>query len=85
MLRRTLVVVSCPERAKLLLAMKATALEHGNAPARELEHYRNGDQDRESVVRSVMCYHGCDNDDTAVWSDDVVEAMTLALTARERA
>ncbi|MCA1716262.1 MAG: phage/plasmid primase, P4 family [Actinobacteria bacterium] len=43
------------------------ALEYGNAPKKALEHYRNGDQDIESVVKSVMHYYAQGQDDPERW------------------
>jgi len=51
------------------------ALEFGNAPQKALEHYRNGEQDSNAVVMSVMRYYSRGKDDPQRWREPVMEVM----------
>ena len=51
------------------------ALEFGNAPKKALENYRSGDQDIDSVVRSVMHYHARGRDDIERWRAPVIAVV----------
>jgi hypothetical protein len=56
------------------------ALTHGNAPRKALEHYRNGDQDLETVVKSVMHYFNRGRDYVEAWRDPVERAIERIAT-----
>jgi hypothetical protein len=48
------------------------AFEYGNAPKKALEHYRDGGQDMDAVVKSVMHYYARGKDDPGRWYASVV-------------
>ena len=57
-----------PDFVDLDRVEKATqALTYGNAPKKALEHYRDGNQDLDSVVRSVVYYYARKHDDFDPW------------------
>ncbi len=51
------------------------AFTYGTGPKKALEHYCNGDQDLQSVVRSVMHYYGRGRDDPDRWRGPVRAAI----------
>jgi hypothetical protein len=56
------------------------ALTHGNAPRKALEHYRSGNQDLSSVVKSVMHYFARGRDDVGPWYAPVEQAIESVTT-----